>query len=194
MGDKWNSNNLKDSRYQWLPIQVDSENQALMISWSDSWKLNDFTNLNSAERTALNQAVRQAQGLSAKEYDFGQQRWSKLQQLLEEALALPYETLTGVLAEKKEELTLAIQELKRWRALDAALAQVEDSAPAMYTAESWKAVQNAYDSAKLLKADAKEAEIQAAADAITEAIGKLKTIEMEEVKELCLSGKMILEI
>ncbi|MCI8859784.1 MAG: family 43 glycosylhydrolase [Lachnospiraceae bacterium] len=192
MGDKWNANNLKDSRYQWLPIQVDSENQDLMISWSDSWKLDDFTNLNSAERTALNQAVRQAQGLSAKEYDFGQQRWSKLQQLLEEALALPYETQTGVLAEKKEELTLAIQELKRWRALDAALAQVEDSAPAMYTAESWKAVQNAYDSAKLLKADAKEAEIQAAADAITEAIGKLKTIEIEEVKELGLSGKMIL--
>jgi len=39
MGDRWNSDNLSDSRYIWLPILFDSEGK-MSISWQDSWTLN----------------------------------------------------------------------------------------------------------------------------------------------------------
>lgn len=68
---------------------------------------------------------------------------------------------------------------------------MENSAEAVYTRESWKAVRDAYDSAKLLEADATEEQIQAAAQAITEAYDKLEIIEMI-TEELSLSGKQIL--
>lgn len=191
MGDKWNSNNLKDSRYQWLPIQVDSKEKTLTLSWSDSWKLEDFTYLNSTERVNLNQTVREAQSLSAQEYDFGQERWKNLQKLLEEAQGISYDSDLETLSAKTEEINLAMEELKRWKILDAAFAQVENSAEAVYTRESWKAVRDAYDSAELLEADATEEQIQAAAQAITEAYDKLEIIEMI-TEELSLSGKQIL--
>ncbi len=190
MGDKWNSNNLKDSRYQWLPIQVDSKEKALTISWSESWKVEDFTNLNSEGRIALNQAVRQAQKLSAQEYDFGQERWSTLQNLVKEALAFPYGAELETVTSKKSEIINAIQELERWKALDKAFAQVESSAEAVYTPESWKAVQEAYENAKKLSKDATAEQIKAAAKTITDAMANLKVVEMV-TEELNLSGKKI---
>lgn len=40
MGDKWNPANLKDSRYQWLPVQWQGDQP--FISWIDQWKLEWF--------------------------------------------------------------------------------------------------------------------------------------------------------
>jgi beta-xylosidase len=40
MGDKWNSKDLKDSRYQWLPVQFEGEN--VKVEWIDNWDLNWF--------------------------------------------------------------------------------------------------------------------------------------------------------
>lgn len=37
MADKWNPENLKDSRYQWLPIQF--RNGMPYVTWTDSWTL-----------------------------------------------------------------------------------------------------------------------------------------------------------
>lgn len=42
MGDRWISNNLKDSRYIWLPIELDQDTQTIRIRWSDSWKIEDY--------------------------------------------------------------------------------------------------------------------------------------------------------
>ncbi len=39
MGDRWNSDNLSDSRYIWLPVLFDDEGK-MSISWQDSWELN----------------------------------------------------------------------------------------------------------------------------------------------------------
>lgn len=39
MGDRWNSDNLSDSRYIWLPVLFDNEGK-MSISWQDSWELN----------------------------------------------------------------------------------------------------------------------------------------------------------
>lgn len=191
MGDKWNANNLKDSRYQWLPIQLDSANKALTISWSDSWKLEDFTNLSSRERAELNEVVREAQELSAQEYDFGQARWKSLQKLIADAVALPYSATPQILSGRKAALLEAVEEVKKWKTLDEAFSQVENSAEAVYTPESWKAVKEAYDSGKLLKADASPEQIQAAADAITAAASKLQAVEMV-TEELSLLGKRVI--
>jgi hypothetical protein len=38
MGDRWNSRNLKDSRYVWLPVMVDSGNKITLPAWKE-WKL-----------------------------------------------------------------------------------------------------------------------------------------------------------
>lgn len=38
MGDRWNSDNLSDSRYIWLPVLFDDEGK-MSISWQDSWEL-----------------------------------------------------------------------------------------------------------------------------------------------------------
>jgi hypothetical protein len=40
MGDRWNKNNLPDSRYLWLPIEFVGE--GLRIQWRDSWDLSVF--------------------------------------------------------------------------------------------------------------------------------------------------------
>lgn len=40
IGDKWNPKNLKDSRYQWLPVQFKEGN--LKIEWKEKWGLDFF--------------------------------------------------------------------------------------------------------------------------------------------------------
>jgi len=40
MFDRWNKDNLRDSRYVWLPIQV--ENGQVKIRWQDTWDLTAF--------------------------------------------------------------------------------------------------------------------------------------------------------
>ncbi len=39
MGDRWFRENLKDSRYIWLPIDLDRENHTLTMEWKDEWML-----------------------------------------------------------------------------------------------------------------------------------------------------------
>jgi beta-xylosidase len=40
IGDKWNPKDLKDSRYQWLPVQFNGDK--LEIGWQDKWDLKWF--------------------------------------------------------------------------------------------------------------------------------------------------------
>ncbi len=40
MGDRWNPKDLKDSRYQWLPIQF--KDGQVVIEWVDNWNLQQF--------------------------------------------------------------------------------------------------------------------------------------------------------
>ena len=37
MGDRWNSDNLSDSRYVWLPIDFDGTD--MKIEWQEEWTL-----------------------------------------------------------------------------------------------------------------------------------------------------------
>ena len=41
MGDRWNPDNLKDSRYVWLPFEMKPDGN-FRIVWRDSWKPTDF--------------------------------------------------------------------------------------------------------------------------------------------------------
>ncbi len=104
MGDRWNKNNLKDSRYQWLPIQIDSEEKALTLAWNDSWKVDDFGKLNSQARIGLNRAIRAGDGMAATEYDFGQERWQAFQRSLEAAKNLAFGTEAPQVTELENEL------------------------------------------------------------------------------------------
>lgn len=57
MGDRWNSGNLKDSRYIWLPLEFDQEGD-MMLKWYDKWDLSDLDNKGKLELvTALPDAV-----------------------------------------------------------------------------------------------------------------------------------------
>lgn len=40
MGDRWNSDDLADSRYVWLPVDFDEEGH-MSISWTDTWSLEE---------------------------------------------------------------------------------------------------------------------------------------------------------
>ncbi|WP_068651736.1 discoidin domain-containing protein [Paenibacillus antarcticus] len=40
MGDRWNENNLQDSRYVWLPMEFNKDR--FTFKWSDEWNLNVF--------------------------------------------------------------------------------------------------------------------------------------------------------
>ena len=40
MADRWNKDDLRDSRYVWLPLEVNGEQ--LTLKWSDSWSLNEL--------------------------------------------------------------------------------------------------------------------------------------------------------
>jgi hypothetical protein len=37
MLDRWNPTNLRDSRYVWLPIEIDGDQ--LRVRWRDRWSL-----------------------------------------------------------------------------------------------------------------------------------------------------------
>ncbi len=37
MGDRWNSDNLSDSRYIWLPVEF-SEDGRMELRWVNEWK------------------------------------------------------------------------------------------------------------------------------------------------------------
>ena len=41
MGDRWFRENLRDSRYIWLPITLDREACTLTMEWKDSWRLEE---------------------------------------------------------------------------------------------------------------------------------------------------------
>lgn len=43
MGDQWDSNSLWESRYIWLPIEVDDKKKALSLVWNDVYDLNAKT-------------------------------------------------------------------------------------------------------------------------------------------------------
>jgi uncharacterized repeat protein (TIGR02543 family) len=39
IGDRWNADNLTDSRYVWLPLDVNTQNQSVAINWYDEWNM-----------------------------------------------------------------------------------------------------------------------------------------------------------
>ncbi|GGI45618.1 hypothetical protein GCM10008018_13060 [Paenibacillus marchantiophytorum] len=42
MGDRWNASNLKDSRYVWLPIDVNTQDNTIGFWWQDEWDFSYF--------------------------------------------------------------------------------------------------------------------------------------------------------
>ncbi|MDQ6422568.1 S-layer homology domain-containing protein [Paenibacillus sp. LHD-117] len=42
MADRWFPNDLKDSRYVWLPIDLDTANRKVAVSWHDEWDMSVF--------------------------------------------------------------------------------------------------------------------------------------------------------
>ena len=40
--DMWKKRRLSDSRYIWLPIEIDKSTRVITIPWRDSWKMGDF--------------------------------------------------------------------------------------------------------------------------------------------------------
>ncbi len=190
MGDRWNQNNLKDSRYQWLPIQIDAEEKALTLAWNDSWRIEDFDKVNSQARVELNRAIRAGDGMASAEYDFGQERWQVFQQAMQTAKNLAFGTEISQVTALKDQIVQSMEALRRWKPLDAAFAEVENRAEAAYTVSSWKDVKKAYEAGKALGDAATDAQIGDAAAAIQAAVGKLEEVKMK-TEEIDLKGKAI---
>lgn len=182
MADKWNSGNLMNSRYQWLPIQIDSENRTLTLSWSDEWTLDDFESLNTEARRAMNAAVKEANALDSTEFK-SEDRWNALEELVKEAANLSYSAEEDEVNGLTQSIRNAVDELVRWKELDAAVSAVENLFKAEYTEATWQTVQEAYDAAIALDDNASAAEIQAAAEAVNAAIAKLvkAAVDLEEL-------------
>ncbi len=190
MGDKWNKNNLKDSRYQWLPIQIDREEKSLTIAWADSWKVEEMETLNSTARTLLNRAIRAGQEMASSEYDFGQERWQRLQDALELSKKLPFGAAEAQVNAAVQELEQAREELIRWKPLDAAFAEVENRAEAAYTEGSWQKVKDAYLAGKDLGEAALQWQIEQVAGGIMDALAGLEELKVD-LEEIPLAGKAI---
>ncbi|MBE5871379.1 MAG: hypothetical protein E7294_08990 [Lachnospiraceae bacterium] len=184
MGDKWNSTNLKDSRYQWLPIRIDKEKQKLTIAWSEEWSLEDLELANSREWIELDREAFAARELAPDTYDFGQKRWKNLQELLKKADSLDYGTDAKDVETLTAEIQKAVQQLKKWLLLDAAFSEAENRTDVEYTKESWKALKDVCDEARELEKqqedDVTQEQITIASDKIKQAVQKLVRVEVEE--------------
>ncbi|MCR8632753.1 discoidin domain-containing protein [Paenibacillus radicis (ex Xue et al. 2023)] len=42
MGDRWDASNLKDSRYVWLPIELNTQDRTIGFYWHDEWNFSVF--------------------------------------------------------------------------------------------------------------------------------------------------------
>lgn len=60
LGDQWDSYELEDSRYIWLPLSVDSENKAIRLDWADVYELDVVTGVVSAVKGTTYTAARDA--------------------------------------------------------------------------------------------------------------------------------------
>ncbi|UKS24106.1 discoidin domain-containing protein [Paenibacillus sp. HWE-109] len=65
MGDRWDASNLKDSRYVWLPIDVNTQDKTIGFWWHDEW---DFSYFQPGKKVTFNSnggdAVRTVFGVS----------------------------------------------------------------------------------------------------------------------------------
>jgi hypothetical protein len=52
IGDQWDSNSVWDSRYIWLPIQVDEKSKRLSVEWHDVYDLDVYVLLDTCIRSS----------------------------------------------------------------------------------------------------------------------------------------------
>ncbi|MFS0661129.1 LamG-like jellyroll fold domain-containing protein [Niallia alba] len=70
MGDRWNSKQLGDSRYVWLPLTIDTENHTASMKYSTGWKLNvESGNISLPEGISLVSQGKNAYGSNADDPD-----------------------------------------------------------------------------------------------------------------------------
>ena len=105
MADRWNANNLQDSRYLWLPLQFNDDG-TLRIEWMDEWDLSFF----GANWTELTKVQEEAAKLT--ESDYTAESWEKLQEALEDAAALPKDAPQEAVDEAVKAIRTAIDELE----------------------------------------------------------------------------------
>lgn len=187
MADKWNGNNLRDSRYLWLPVQVDDEADELTISWADEWTLGDFEKLQQSDRSALNRAVKQAADMTEVDYGADTESWQKMQTLLQQAYDLPYSASAEETADLAEQLQVVIDRLELRGDLNAALAEAAKLFEANYTTESWAALTETLKQADALPGDATKEAIDAVTAAIRDAIANLVPAEAVETAKMTIT-------
>lgn len=107
MGDVWNKNDLKTSKYQWLPIQVSSEDHTLTIEWEDEWTLDELEKLNKWK--ALNDAVKAVEKLYEAEYS--EDSWAPVESAYNSAKALDENTSNDQILSAAKAINMAIEGL-----------------------------------------------------------------------------------
>ncbi|WP_050697360.1 glycoside hydrolase family 97 N-terminal domain-containing protein [Anaeromassilibacillus senegalensis] len=186
MADKWNANDLRDSRYLWLPVQIDDEANELTIAWTDEWTLDDWDQLEAGSRDAFNRAVKQAADMTQAEYGADKDAWETMQSLLQRAYVLPYSASAEEVAAIAEPLQKVIDRLRLRGSLNAALSEAAKLFEAEYTPESWSALAAALAQADALPDDAAKETIDAVEAAIRDAIAKLVPVEAAETEKVTI--------
>lgn len=142
---------------------------------------------------ALQAAITNAEALE--EADYTADSWAAMQSALTAAKdAATKKESQGAVDTAEKNLTTAVANLKKAEvkvdttALEAAITNAEALKEADYTADSWKAMQTALTEAKTaLGAKESQEKVDAAAQKLTEAVGKLQKAEVATTKYLVMN-------
>ena len=80
MGDLWKPADLTDSRYQWLPIQIKSDEQTITIPWMESWNIEELDRMNKWK--ILDDAITDAETMYCEE-EYTLQSWAAVADAVE---------------------------------------------------------------------------------------------------------------
>ena len=104
MADRWNANNLQDSRYLWLPMQFNDDG-SLRIEWMDEWDLSflgaDYTDLIKVQKEAA----------KLQQSDYTAESWAGLKEALNAAASLPQDAEQATVDKAAAAIRSAIDEL-----------------------------------------------------------------------------------
>lgn len=191
MGDRWNSGSLRDSRYVWLPMEFDGNDEPAIRSIAD-WNPQE-KNLEAANKI-FNSVFQEAEAL--KKTDYTKETWSVLQEAFDTAKAVQEKENASVqeITDARKALQTGMEGLQEapkaaeedWAKLEAAIRSAETKQESDYTDKSWSPFAKALAAAKELL-EQKDAELS------KEAVDEAASVLSEAQEGLKAAGREALE-
>ncbi|MGN0243878.1 MAG: discoidin domain-containing protein [Lachnospiraceae bacterium] len=179
MGDRWNADGLKNSRYQWLPVVIDEENESLSILWADKWNLDDFDRIHPTRKN-LSTVIQNYRTLDRTKYS--EEALTAFEKVIESAEDMPLDADAEEIVNAIQSLDLAFESVQ-FSIVEVAKQKADALSRCDYTHASWRRVINAYNKLeKLVQGVATDEEIEAAIQFMDDAISGLVTVTYNETQ------------